>query len=35
LKVLGVAPNLFMAVLRSSGAAGASDAAGDRQTNKR
>jgi short-subunit dehydrogenase len=35
LKVLGVAPNLFMAVLRSSGAAGASDAAGDRQTDKR
>jgi short-subunit dehydrogenase len=35
LKVLGVAPNLFMAVLRSSGAAGAADAAGDRQTDKR
>ncbi len=35
LKVQAVAPNLFMAVFRSSGAARSSDAAGDRQKNKR
>ncbi len=35
LKVMAVAPNFFMAVARSSGAARASDAAGDRQKNKR
>ncbi len=35
LKVMAVAPNLFMAGLRASGATRASDAAGDRQTNKR
>jgi len=35
LKVHAVAPNLFMSVLRSSGAARSSDAAGDRQKSKR
>src|SRR5216683_1043527 len=35
IKVMAVAPNLFMAGLRASGATRASDAAGDRQTNKR
>jgi uncharacterized protein len=35
LKVLAVAPGLFMAVTRSSGVASAADAAGDRQKNKR
>lgn len=35
LKVLAVAPGLFMAITRSSGVAAAADAAGDRQTDKR
>ena len=35
LKVLALAPGLFMAATRSSGVANAADAAGDRQTNKR
>ena len=35
IKVMAVAPNLFMAGLRASGATRASDGAGDRQTNKR
>jgi short-subunit dehydrogenase len=35
LKVMGVAPGLFMAVVRSSGANRQADVAGDRQQNKR
>jgi short-subunit dehydrogenase len=35
LKVMGVAPGLFMAVVRSSGASRQADVAGDRQKNKR
>jgi short-subunit dehydrogenase len=35
LKVMAVAPGLFMSVARSGGASRASDAAGDRQKNKR
>ncbi len=35
LKVMGVAPGLFMAVARSSGARGQADDAGERQLNKR
>jgi hypothetical protein len=35
LKVLAIAPNLFMSVARSTGANRSSDGAGDRQKNKR